>query len=552
LPALGQQPVRRVRGGSAWRRIVVIVWAVVACLLLGPLTGCSWIRPSEREGGTLVVAVPESIPVLDPHRAAAPHPLFGMVYDTLLSRTPDLGLAPGLATGWRVLEGGLQVALDLRGGVAFHDGTPLNGPAVAKNIERIMNGEAGEFPIQELLGPLREVQASDRQVVLIYDRPFPPVWQALSDPRLGMVSPRALDVVPGEETSPPGALGMPGTGPYRVTTRDPSRVVLERNPLYKWPPGSVRNSGRAFPEGLIVVAVPPADEDGETGEGSGDAGPNWDLLWWPAGEAVPPAADEKTKDWRRFPFGGERTAYLALEARSSPFTDPFVRQSILAAIDRPGIVAAAPWPSQAALGVLPSAQGGLLGEPDAPDPATAERMLDAAGWERSEDGHRRKDGGLLELRLATYEGEPGFQALAALVCAALDGLGLDCRVVAARPQAAPGLLPSGPNAWLLYYQWPDPDVLFYLFHSSQAGRTNRTGYANPSVDALLEAARAEMDPDARTGLYLEAQALILGDGYVLPLFESRGEVRVSPDAAGFRPWRDGRLVLHDVYLKQAP
>ena len=59
----------------------------------------------------------------------------------------------------------------------------------------------------------------------------------------------------------------------------------------------------------------------------------------------------------------------------------------------------------------------------------------------------------------------------------------------------------------------DPDEIVYnLFHSSTAEQGyNFIGYSNPEYDALVEAQRVELDPDARREIVRKAQALLAED-----------------------------------------
>lgn len=59
-----------------------------------------------------------------------------MLYETLVRRGPDGRIAPGLATAWRVDDGGRAFHLTLRPGATFHDGTPVTADAVALHFRR--------------------------------------------------------------------------------------------------------------------------------------------------------------------------------------------------------------------------------------------------------------------------------------------------------------------------------------------------------------------------------------------------------------------------------
>ena len=93
-------------------------------------------------------------------------------------------------------------------------------------------------------------------------------------------------------------------------------------------------------------------------------------------------------------------------------------------------------------------------------------------------------------------------------------------------------LPAFITRWGAAY--PDPhDTLDLYFHS--AGALNNTGYINPKVDELLEAARVEyQDPVHRIELYQEAHRLIANDVPWLPLlFFVRGYRLVKPYVRGY-------------------
>ncbi|TMA80996.1 MAG: ABC transporter substrate-binding protein, partial [Deltaproteobacteria bacterium] len=89
----------------------------------------------------------------------------------------------------------------------------------------------------------------------------------------------------------------------------------------------------------------------------------------------------------------------------------------------------------------------------------------------------------------------------------------------------------------------DPDVYYRIFHSSMQPPvgTNRGAYANPAMDALLEAARATTDRDERRRLYAEVQRLAADDLPVIPLWWADNVLVKSRRLVGFVPSPDGGL-----------
>ena len=59
----------------------------------------------------------------------------------------------------------------------------------------------------------------------------------------------------------------------------------------------------------------------------------------------------------------------------------------------------------------------------------------------------------------------------------------------------------------------DPDIFEYAFHSAKfpPNGANRGYYSNPKVDALIDKARREIDPNVRKPLYAEVQRILAED-----------------------------------------
>src|SRR3712207_5050805 len=77
--------------------------------------------------------------------------------------------------------------------------------------------------------------------------------------------------------------------------------------------------------------------------------------------------------------------------------------------------------------------------------------------------------------------------------------------------------------------------LFPNFHSSQKGGSgNRSQYANPKMDQLLEDGRKEMDVEKRRDLYRQAVDLINEEAVVLPLYYPLTSVGYSKAIKGVK------------------
>ena len=87
---------------------------------------------------TLRVGLNEDPDVLDPHRARTfvGRIVFDGLCDKLLDITPELSFVPKLATEMEPGRDNLTLTFNLRDGIKFHDGEPINADAAKANLER--------------------------------------------------------------------------------------------------------------------------------------------------------------------------------------------------------------------------------------------------------------------------------------------------------------------------------------------------------------------------------------------------------------------------------
>jgi peptide/nickel transport system substrate-binding protein len=152
------------------------------------------------------------------------------VYETLLYYVPNgagYHLAPGLATDWSVSEDQLTWAFEIRKGISFHDGAPLNAMAVKASIDRTRSLGLGAAFIWEAVKEI-EVTA-EFSVVFHLSHEAPLDLIATSQYAAFIYSP--LSAEEGREWFNQGKGA--GTGPYKIRKwQKGAEVVLERNSTY--------------------------------------------------------------------------------------------------------------------------------------------------------------------------------------------------------------------------------------------------------------------------------------------------------------------------------
>jgi ABC-type transport system substrate-binding protein len=211
--------------------------------------------PAVGGAGSLTYAVPALPASLDPLLATGrvPLTLSRQVYEPLVSQMTgpysDTQEQPGLALSARPSERRTVWTVTLRSGVRFQDGTPFNGASVLANARRWRSVRAG----RRLLPDLFAVDAPrPDQVRFLLDRPHADLADRLSSPRLGIVSPRALEPQSREGAGYRPEVPRSGTGPFELGSTGSRKVEMSRFRGW-W--GSGLGLGPAL-DGVTFLAAP--------------------------------------------------------------------------------------------------------------------------------------------------------------------------------------------------------------------------------------------------------------------------------------------------------
>ncbi|AMO23167.1 ABC transporter substrate-binding protein [Ramlibacter solisilvae] len=177
---------------------------------------------------------------MDPHsqNELLTNSINGQVYDTLVMRDKQLGIAPALATEWTQVSPTLW-RMKLRPNVKFHDGTPFTADDVLFSIARAAHTASPFRAYATALGTPRKVDSLTVEFTLAQ---FNPIF--LQHATTIYIMSKAWS-----EKNNAGApldfknkedkytnLNANGTGPYLLVSRQPdTRTVFKRNPAY-WGP----------------------------------------------------------------------------------------------------------------------------------------------------------------------------------------------------------------------------------------------------------------------------------------------------------------------------
>ncbi len=447
-----------------------------------------------------------------------------LIYDGLVYLDPHGRPTPWLARSWTVSPDGRTYVFRLRPAVTFSDGVRFDARAVLVNFERIKALGLQSHISSVYLAPYVEGRVLDPFTFEArLDAPYPAFLAFLAQTWMGFLSPRQIAEAPDSIATRPI-----GTGPFVVTDYQPGKcAVFRRREDYNWAPDQLRHAGPAYLEGVVLDAV--ADEAARAEQVlSGVHGLTFEA---PAASAARFRADPTMVFSNRVRPGAPMRS-LSFNTHRFPFDDVRIRRAAALAMDRRSITAALGCgeflPKADYLGTnttgYDSAYSGVL----AYDPAAASALLDAAGWrERGADGIRVKAGQRLSAELATTGGERTPPTSVLSMQSDLRNAGLDLRL---KPVTNAGLLDvlrTGDYDALTGGWWSatTADVLFVLYHSSQLARQyalgqNTANLSDPRLDDVLLRARHTLDPQARQGLYRQAQALLVDLVPVVSLHES--------------------------------
>jgi peptide/nickel transport system substrate-binding protein len=243
-----------------WSLVVLVALTLAGC---GGGGGGTKARndglPPAGGGGTLGYALPSLPATLDPlvAQSRATQTVTRQVYEPLIERLagPYVQTAPqaGLALSARPSRDRTTWTVTLRTDVRFQDGMPFNAAAVVANSLRWQSSSAG----RQLLPHLFAVDAPrPDEVRFLLDRPVPDLISRLSSPRLGIVSPLALDPPSGRRARFLAAARGSGTGAFLLGPRGPGRLILSRFAGW-W--GSTLGLGPSL-DGVSFVLAPQPDQ----------------------------------------------------------------------------------------------------------------------------------------------------------------------------------------------------------------------------------------------------------------------------------------------------
>ena len=464
----------------------VPTWLFVILALIVPLASCS----SKPDPNTLVMIIESSPTNLDPRVGldAQSERIDELLFDDLCTRDDHLNVQPGLAERWEIPDP-LTYIFHLHQGVKFHDGRPLTSRDVKWTFDSLLQGKIRSTKAAAYRLVDRIDAPDDSTVVFHLKEPFVSLLWNISDGAMGIVPYGSGDEMSRDPI---------GSGPFRFVSAEPDKeVVIERNEAY-W-------GEKARVKRVRFAVIPDATTRAlELRKGSADI-----AVTSLTGDMVLALERESNLQVLRAP--GTVLGYLAFNTRDPILKDVRVRQALAYAIDRaPMIHYLMRDFARPAYSLLPPESWAYDGNVPRYDynPERARQLLQQAGYP-SVNGVRFH----LTMKTGTDENT---RLMAAVLQQQLRdvGVALDIRTF----EFATFFSDVTRGAYQVHsLRWvggnEDPDIFEYVFHSAKFSPhgANRTYYANPRVDLLIDQARGELNQNARKEIYAEIQEILAED-----------------------------------------
>lgn len=510
-------------------------WAAGLALVLGAtLPACQAPVPPQ----DLRLALADDLRSLDPAVGFSVSTMaaYHLMYDGLLALDHQGQLVPALAERWSSLEGGKAYEFTLKAGLRFHDGRPVGPLDVKASLERLLNpatrSPGGDF-YKRLVGAPAILEGKATELKGGFEATGPLSFKLnLSEAQpifpLLLAMPFASIVPAGESTDRLRERPL-GTGPFAFDTWAPGRSMrlkaFDHANARPVPAVSGVHFSIGLSEGMEVLAYERGDLD---------------LI---GAIRNVPAADygrlSHDPRYAKLMVEGADASYhyVGMNCEVKPFDDLRVRRAVAMAIDKERIVRLVNGRGTPARGILPPSMPGF--DPSfqgiAHDPAGAKRLLAEAGFPEgfsAEYHHVANDSaGKLAEALQKDLGEVGIRL-------SLKPLALPTYLDLKSTRGRVGI---GAGNWSQDY--PDPgNFLTTMFHSQgihDVNSVNDSFFKDAEVDRLLDQAEAEATPSLRLQLFRKAEARIVGQVPVVPLYH--------PKRVQFRSARVEGYRLHPVF-----
>lgn len=456
------------------------------------------------------------------------------VCESLLRLNPDYTLSPGLAKSFANPDP-LTWVYELRDGVTFHDGTPMTAADAVASMNRIMDPEVGSSWFSVYQNVESVTQTGPMEVTVKTKIPDSQFNLGMGG-SAGVVESAATLAAKGKDYGNSTG-GVNCTGPFSLKQwKSGESVTLERYDGY-WD-----KDLRAKSKQMTFAIIPDA-----TARVNALKSGSVDGSWMVPLEAAAQLQASGKGDMLYAPSSA--TSDLVISNMNGPLGDKRVRQALMLALDRKGILKAASQNIGEVSDVLTTKLVWASASPEATrtafddvthydqDIAKAKKLVEEAGATGK------------ELTYVTAPIGNEFAVVSQATMAAAESIGLKLKIQTVTPAQYTALF-SDPSARegvdLFYTVWylSSPDALEMYGVLRTGDFSNYGGWSDPEFDDTVNKAIGTFDPAERSVLTAKAQQIANEElpwlpltAGPLPLFLGKRITGLQPSMAFlYYPW----------------
>ncbi len=476
---------------------------------------------------------------LDPHKANSQYEqaLVLDLFEGLLAFDADGQPVPGIADSWVVSPDGRRYIFNLRPDLVWSDGSALTSEQVVASFRRLLDPKTAA-PAAAQMYVIKNARAVNTgamppaalgvtsaagTVALELEAPVPYLTSLLASAFSVVVPPQAFT---SDAWTRPGTLVS--NGAFTLDAWEPqSRIVLARNPRFR--------DAHAVKLARVVFHPAPDTVSALARFRAGDLDM---VMEFPAAQTDQLLKDMKDEA-RLTP--ALLTYYLALNTREPKLADRRVRRALSLAIDRDTLVTRV-------------VRGGASPAATFVPPATANYTpptldLDSAPYEERLREARRLLGeagygpdNLLRISYA-HSANQELRRIAVVIAAMWKRIGVETSLLNTEGRVhfsnlRQGVFEAAFVAWLADFN--DPSNFLTVLESTSPA-SNYANYDSPAYDGLLRQAASTAALGARAKILADAEALMLTDQPIVPLYYGATRNLVARKVTG---WRGNAIDVH--------
>lgn len=512
------------------------IFSAVLLLLLAVLAACSGgsEKATEKEntnsgetketevtkdGGEVVVAIPQDLDFLDPHlaEAAGTREVLFNVFEGLLKPTSDGKLTEAIAESYEISEDGLTYTFKIRTGVKFHNGQELVAEDVRASYAKLAGLDKGE-PLWSTFANVASIEAPDASTVVI----------KLKENEAAFLNSVTAAVVPSgyadSNTKPVG------TGPFKFESYAAGQsLVVTKNEDY-------------YIEGVpyldkVEFRIIPDQEAAFLALQSGEI------------DIYPRIGTEKAEqlgsDFTTISNPQNLVQLLALNNARKPFNDVKVRQAINYAINKDEIIEGVAIGKGTKIGsnlspVLSQYYNDTLEDLYPTDVEKAKSLLAEAGYPNG-----------FETTITVPSVYPFHVSTGEVILQQLEKIGVKAKIESVEWAVWLDRVYTGRDYETTIIGLDgklDPYEILSRYIST--ADNNFVNFKNPALDKALEQARVELDEAKRIELIKEAQKILAEDAASVYIMDPNTNVSFKSTIKGYTTYPIYVQDLAPVYIEK--